>query len=250
MVSTASTQPIAPRPPRIYAVRQYLALHLVTLALLSACVSTPVYHAAPQRPAAQFAPLLGAQPNSGPNSGPNSRQCLINLGRSQANFTPLPDQVFGTGCSTINTVRLAWLRGDDAHLQLANMGPVTCSLASALEGWARFGVDRAARQMLGSPLARIDTFGSYSCRNIAGSDRRSGHATANAVDISAFVLADGHRIAVKAKWSEGTTAERNFLRVIRTSACRRFATVLTPDYNAAHQDHFHLEMGTNHLFCH
>ena len=246
MVSIASTQPLAPRPARTRAVRQYLALHLVTLALLSACVSTPAYHAAPQRPAAQFAPPLGIQPNS----GSNSRQCLINLGQSQANFTPLPDQYFGTGCSTINTVRLAWLRGDDAHLQLANMGPVTCSLASALEGWARFGVDRAARQMLASPLARIETFGSYSCRNIAGSDRRSGHATANAVDIAAFVLADGRRIAVKAKWSEGTFAERNFLRVVRISACRRFATVLTPDFNAAHQDHFHLEVGTAHPFCH
>jgi len=223
-------------------VRRYFALHLVTLALLSACVSTPVPHAPPQRYATQVAPALAARPSA--------QQCLINLGQSQANFTPLPDQYFGTGCSTINTVRLAWLRGDDAHLQLANMGPVTCSLAAALEGWARFGVDRAARQILGSPLARIDTFGSYSCRNIAGSDRRSGHATANAVDIAAFVLADGHRITVKTKWSEGTPAERNFLRIIRTSACRRFATVLTPDYNAAHQDHFHLEVGTAHPFCH
>jgi hypothetical protein len=221
-------------------------LHVVALSLLSACVSTPVYHAAPQRTAMQSSPALSRNFST----APSAHQCLINLGQTQANFTPLPDQILGTGCSTINTVRLAWLRGDDAHLQMANMGPVTCNLAAALEGWARFGVDRAARQILGSPLARIDTFGSYSCRNIAGSDHRSGHATANAVDIAAFVLADGHRITVKAQWSDGTPAERNFLRIIRTSACRRFATVLTPDYNAAHHDHFHLEVGTAHPFCH
>ena len=240
MVSPVSTPPRAPHAAptnRPYRVRHAFALHLVVLSLLSACVSTPV-HYAQQRPAPQYSAI------------PTTNQCLINLGQTQANFTPLPDQTFGAGCSTLNTVRLAWLRGDDAHLQMANMGPVTCSLAAALEGWARFGVDRAARQMLGSPLARIDTFGSYNCRNIAGTAHRSGHATANAVDIAGFVLADGHRITVKTKWSEGTPAERNFLRVIRTSACRRFTEVLTPEYNAAHQDHFHLEVGTPHPFCH
>jgi hypothetical protein len=180
----------------------------------------------------------------------SERQCLANLGHSQANFTPLPDRYFGTGCSTVGTVRLAWLRSDDAHLQLANLGPVTCALATALEGWARFGVDHAARLTLGSPLARIDTFGSYNCRNIAGSDHRSGHATANAVDIAAFVLADGRRISVKADWSGENPAARTFLRQIRTSACRRFGVVLTPDYNAAHHDHFHLEVGVAHPVCH
>ena len=130
------------------------------------------------------------------------------------------------------------------------MGPVTCSLASALEGWARFGVDRAARLTLGSPLARIDTFGSYNCRNVAGTDHRSAHATANAVDIAAFVLADGRRISVKGNWSDGTPAERNFLRVVRTNACKRFAIVLTPDYNIAHHDHFHLEVGPQRPICH
>ena len=69
-----------------------------------------------------------------------------------------------------------------------------CGVGSALAAWARFGVDRAARQLLGSPLQRIETFGSYSCRNVAGSQRRSAHATAGAIDISAFVLADGRRI--------------------------------------------------------
>lgn len=180
----------------------------------------------------------------------SARQCLADLGQTHANFTPLPDQDFGAGCSTINTVRLAWLRGDDAHLQLANLGPVTCKLATAMQGWARYGVDRAARQILGSPLARIDTFGSYACRNVAGTDHRSGHASANAVDVAGFVLADGRRITIKGQWSEGTTAERQFLHTVQSSACRRFALVLTPDYNPAHHDHLHLEVGAPHPVCH
>ena len=57
-----------------------------------------------------------------------------------------------------------------------------------------------------------------------------------------FVLADGRRITVKDDWSGGTAAERRFLRVIHESACKRFGTVLSPDYNAAHADHFHVEV--------
>lgn len=230
----ASKAPI--RDPRIPATVSGIALGAL---LLSACSGSPVQRATPQTiTSARIAPT------------PDERQCLAQLGQSQANFTPLPDQSFGTGCSTMNTVRLSWLRSDDAHLQLANLGPVTCPLATALQAWARFGVDRAARQALGSPLARIDTFGSYNCRNVAGTDHRSGHATANAVDVAGFVLADGRRISVKGNWSDGTPAERNFLRLIRNSACRRFALVLTPDYNAAHRDHFHLEVGALHPVCH
>jgi hypothetical protein len=37
--------------------------------------------------------------------------------------------------------------------------------------------------------------------------------------------------------------EREFLRVVHDSACKRFGTVLGPDYNAAHHNHFHLEAG-------
>lgn len=234
MVSTAPTH--APRSPAIMAGMAGMALPIF---LLSACISSPSHYAAPQSVAtARIAPTQ------------IERQCLAQLGQSQANFTPLPDQYFGAGCSTLNTVRVSWLRSDDAHLPLANLGPVTCSLASALQGWARFGVDRAARQALGSSLARIDTFGSYSCRNVAGTDHRSGHATANAVDVAGFVLADGRRISVKGGWSDGTPAERNFLRLVRTSACRRFDLVLTPDYNGAHKDHFHLEVGAPHPICH
>jgi len=216
-----------------------LPLALMAMLGLAGCVGSPAHHAAPQSTStARIAPA------------PSERQCLANLGHTKANFTPLPDQHFGAGCSTVGTVRLSWLRSDDAHLQLANLGPVTCSLATALEGWARYGVDHAARLTLGSPLVRIDTFGSYNCRNVAGTDHRSGHATANAVDIAAFILADGRRISVKGDWSDGTPATRNFLRVIRTSACRRFGMVLTPDYNAAHHDHFHLEVGVAHPICH
>jgi len=191
-------------------------------------------------------PVRASQPAWNPTV--SERQCLSQLGTTQASFTPVPDQYYGAGCSTVNTVRLSALRSDQASLALTNLGPVTCPLATSFAGWARYGADRAARVLLGSPLVRIETFGSYNCRNVAGSSRRSAHATANAIDISAFVLADGRRISVKDGWNGGTAAERQFLRVVHQSACKRFGTVLGPAYNAAHADHFHIE-GEGNAFC-
>ena len=183
------------------------------------------------------------------SQSPQTRACLANLGAAQARFTPLADQYFGAGCSTLGTVRLESLRADEGLLSISNLGPVSCPAATALQGWARFGVDRAARQILGSPLQRIETMGSYSCRNVAGTARLSAHATANAIDIAAFRLADGRRISIVNDWNSPSPQVRAFLRTVRDSACKRFGTVLTPEYNAAHRDHLHLEPGGLKSFC-
>lgn len=179
---------------------------------------------------------------------PEDARCLADLGASGARFAPLPDTYAAPGCNKLGTVQLMALAGDGASLGVSNLGPVQCHVARAFGEWARFGVDRAARQILGSPLARIETMGSYACRNVAGSERRSAHARAEAIDVSGFVLADGRRIELRRDWDEGDAATREFLRVVHASACKRFGTVLGPQYNAAHADHFHLE-GTGARFC-
>lgn len=218
---------------------RYRAAFLASMALLSGC------NAVPQARAPQKSTVARSTQTFTPS--PAARQCLSSLGGARAAFTPLPDQYYGAGCSRVNTVQLASLQGDSARLALTNLGPVACPLAETLAGWARFGVDRAARQMLGSPLVRIETMGGYSCRNVAGTERRSAHATANAVDVSAFILADGRRISVLNGWN-GSASERQFLTAIHASACKRFGTVLGPAYNAAHRDHLHLEMSAS-AFC-
>ncbi|WP_240504473.1 extensin family protein [Tsuneonella mangrovi] len=203
-------------------------------ATLAGCGNLIPDSRAPARPAPS---VTG---NWAPSS--NERMCLASLGRDGTDFNPVPDKYYGAGCSTLDSVTLASLQGDDRRFTLANLGPVACPLADTLAGWARYGIDRAARIEFGSPLARIETFGSYSCRNVAGSSRRSAHARAEAIDVSAFVLADGRRITVAGGWN-GTEKEREFLRVVHASACKRFGTVLGPGYNAAHHDHFHVELG-------
>ncbi|WP_067738995.1 extensin family protein [Novosphingobium naphthalenivorans] len=212
--------------------RRYLLI-LPLVATLSACMDIPQAQAPRKQVVRQSTTTFSPEPEF--------RQCLSELGAQHASFTPLPDRYFGTGCSTVETVQLSSLQSDTASLGLTNLGPVTCNVATTFAAWARYGVDRAAEQILGSRLARIETFGSYNCRNVAGTGRRSGHATANAIDVSAFVLADGRRISVLDDWNGGTPAERRFLRIVHASACKRFGTTLGPDYNAAHANHFHVE---------
>jgi hypothetical protein len=213
------------------------------LALIGALASC----GGPQRPPPAHRQVT-LPPRAPPPDSAERRRCLADLTAANARFEPLADQYFGAHCSTVDTVRLLSLNSGSRMLGLSNLGPVACPLADAFAGWARYGVDHAARQILGSPLVRIETMGSYSCRNIAGTERLSAHALAQAIDVSGFVLADGRHITVLGKWSAGTEREREFLRVIHQSACKRFGIVLGPDYNAAHRNHFHLEY-TAARFC-
>lgn len=214
--------------------RKYLiALPLLVLALVSGCIDRP----APQK----RQPSRSSSRPAAPPQRADVRQCLTKLSAQQAVFTPLDDKYFGSACSTVGTVKLAALNTDNATVSLSGLGPVTCAAATPFAAWARYGVDRAAQQILGSRVIKIETFGSYSCRNVAGTNRRSGHASANAIDVSGFVLGDGRRITVLEDWNGGTPAERRFLRTVHDSACKRFGTTLGPGYNAAHANHLHLE---------
>jgi hypothetical protein len=180
------------------------------------------------------------RPNLSVPSNRETAQCLADLRQLHVSFQLLPDRETGPGCGLAGTVKLV-----DIGVPVANLTAVRCGAARALIGWTRNAVAPAAYQMLGSELARIDSMGSYSCRNVVGSarnaSRRSGHAIANAIDIGGFVLKDGRRITVLNDWNSSDPQVRQFLQTVRASACKRFGTVLSPDYNAAHRNHLHLE---------
>ena len=183
-----------------------------------------------------------SQPNRTPSfTSPEAQQCAFDLKQAGVRFTPLPNQDHGGGCSSIDSVKLL-----DIGTPVTNLGAMRCPLAKTFAAWAQFAVKPAARQYLGSDVVKIETFGTYSCRNIYGgrSGRLSQHAYSNAIDVSGFVLADGRRIMLDGGWN-GDKASQDFLRALHKSACRRFGTVLSPDYNAAHYNHFHMDMSGN-----
>ncbi|SDF88223.1 Uncharacterized conserved protein [Thalassobaculum litoreum DSM 18839] len=167
-------------------------------------------------------------------------RCRATLAASRLQVRALENRRNGAFCHYSDVVQI--LRSTVPY-----SGPVhlTCPMAAALYLWERDIVAPAAVKYLSSRLVRIDHMGTYSCRRRQGgsSNRPSEHATANAIDVSGFRLEDGRRVTVLGDWSQGTTAERAFLREIRDRACGLFQVVLSPDYNAAHRDHFHLDMG-------
>ena len=118
-----------------------------------------------------------------------------------------------------------------------------CPMVPALDHWVERVVLPVARRHFRSPLVALKIAGSYSCRPMNNVDGAllSEHGHANAIDVSGFVLADGRTVQVKTGWW-GALAERTFLRDVHRGSCNLFSTVLGPNYDANHRDHFHLDL--------
>ena len=161
--------------------------------------------------------------------------CRAALREGGIGFTDQPVRERGF-CSTRDTLR--------APGRLSPRAPVmTCPLALGYVLWERQVVQPAAREILASPVTRVDHLGTYACRTVYGRPgaRPSEHARANALDVAAFQLADGRRVSVLKDFPRDAP-EGRFVRVVRLGACRVFGVVLSPDYNAEHADHLHLDM--------
>lgn len=118
-----------------------------------------------------------------------------------------------------------------------------CPLSIGVYLWQRE-VETFAQKYFGQQLVKIHHYGTYSCRRQRGNSSGdwSEHAFANAWDVAAFELKDGTLIKILDDW-DGERQKRNFLRESRSAACDIFRVTLSPDYNAAHADHFHFDMG-------
>jgi len=168
------------------------------------------------------------------------KACLADLGKAGAQYQLLPDRHFGPTCSATGSVKLMAV-----GIPVTNLGAVKCGMAVPFTRWVQESVQPAARTWLGSQVVKVESFGSYACRPINGmaGNKPSQHATANAIDIAAFLLEDGRRITVKRDWNGPDLNYRRFLRALHQSACRRFNVVLGPEANSLHHDHFHFDMG-------
>ncbi|MEW9855543.1 extensin family protein [Novosphingobium sp. M1R2S20] len=179
-------------------------------------------------------------------------ECRAFLQRSDIEFTPL-DPTGAGACRREDRQVLA--AEQDLGLVLRPSRPqATCAVGAGLARWLQHGVQPAAESLLGVRVEAIEHYGTNNCRRIGGGETGSWseHATGNAIDIAAFVLEDGRRIVVRRDWAEGDAAAA-FLQIARDTACHEFSTVLSPDYNAAHADHLHLDQaqrgGMGWTFC-
>ncbi len=169
-------------------------------------------------------------------------QCLVTLAKSDLEYKRIANRPVRNGCGLSNGVSIT-----RSNVPYNGGVMASCPMAAALYVYERVLQD-AARQELGSELTRIHHVGTYACRNINGAagGRRSQHATANAIDVSAFSLADGRKVSVLRDWG-ADTPEGRFLEQVRDHGCVLFNTVLGPEYNARHRDHFHLDLGRTRI---
>jgi hypothetical protein len=170
--------------------------------------------------------------------GTDLPRCRALLGAAASLSRPAPSRLVSEDCGYQDGT----LVGADSGVAPSPAGLVTsCPVAAALLVWRRE-LQEESRRLLGSQVSRLLHAGSFSCRRLYGRDSGpwSEHATADAVDVLGFQLADGRTLSVLRDWQD-PGAKGAFLRSARDSACRSFSTVLSPDYNEAHRDHLHLD---------
>ena len=177
--------------------------------------------------------------------GSDANLCRALLRDVGADDVAVPPRSGGPSCGYEDGMRLG-----SRPIGFRPAAPVaSCSLAAGLHLLETRVIQRAAMRHLGSRVTAIDHAGSYSCRRLYGRSEGaySEHATADAIDILGFRLADGQRVSVLRDWG-GDTPKSEFLREVRDGSCRLFSTVLSPDYNAAHADHLHLDQAERGSF--
>jgi len=165
--------------------------------------------------------------------------CLSVLTRANVRYVPVADRETGPGCGFRNAVRV-----ESTPIRSVEPFTLSCRSTVALVLWERHFVQPAAAARFGARVTRLEHAGTYACRNIYGRKDAplSRHATDDAIDVTGFVLENGRRVRVERDWGSARP-EGVFLRDVHDGACRVFDTVLGPDYNAAHRNHFHLDRG-------
>ena len=165
-------------------------------------------------------------------------KCFAVLARSEVAFNRQQYPLNDRGCGFEDGVLLT--------KRSVNYGGgllLRCAAAASLVLWEHHVLQQEAERVMKKKVRAIRSFGTFSCRNVnhQKEGRLSQHATANAIDIASFTFDDGSSANILKDWDKGERGE--FLRAVRDGACRFFGGVLSPDYNAAHANHFHFDMG-------
>jgi len=145
----------------------------------------------------------------------------------------------GNGCEVVN----AWRVQSLGSIAFSNAATMNCGMADPLKSWLEYEVQPAAQKSFGESVVSIDVAASYACRarNNRNGAKMSEHGFGNAIDIAGFTLESGRKVTVLDGW-RGDGDERRFLRGVHEAACGPFRTVLGPESDRHHRDHFHLDL--------
>lgn len=190
-----------------------------------------------------------ASPIPATQSGPPGAPLQLGppIGQSSQDRSPLNAPMTSYPMPAPQTIPM----GPPAPQYTGAIGPVevkpaatlACPIVSALDRWIAQSVQPASLRWFNQPVVEIKQISAFSCRsmnNQAGA-KISEHAFGNAIDVAAFVLADGRVVKVKEGW-RGRPEEQGFLRAVQGAACEQFNTVLAPGADAFHYDHIHVDL--------
>ncbi|SLN27174.1 hypothetical protein PSA7680_01209 [Pseudoruegeria aquimaris] len=153
------------------------------------------------------------------------------IGRKLA---PIPGRI--NGCGIADPVQVYEVSG----VRLSNPARMDCVTAKALNDWTKSAV-KPTFGRLGGGIREYRVAAGYACRtrNNQPGAKISEHGKGRAIDISAFTLKNGQTITVLQGWNR--KVEGKLLRSVHKQACKPFGTVLGPNADRFHRDHFHLD---------
>lgn len=173
---------------------------------------------------------------------PEERACLASGVVRQTAFVHPRSALGGPSvCGAVEPFEMS--AADGGRVALDPPASLRCPMIPQIDRWVKDVVEPAARYYFRQELVGVKVLASYSCRPMNSVDGAmiSEHAYANAIDIGGFALADGQTVSVLRGW-DGSRAEQAFLRDVHDASCRYFTTVLGPNYNSLHHNHFHLDL--------
>ncbi|RPE67153.1 extensin-like protein [Pacificibacter maritimus] len=140
------------------------------------------------------------------------------------------------GCGLDGPVHVTEISG----VTLSRPATIDCTTAKALHKWVEKGAKPAAKR-IGGGLSSLTVVASYACRprnNIPGA-KVSEHGRGRAIDIAGVTFKNGDVATVLKGWN--SRAYGKMFKKMHKSACGPFGTVLGPNANKYHKDHFHFD---------
>ncbi|MCP4821378.1 MAG: extensin family protein [Shimia sp.] len=126
------------------------------------------------------------------------------------------------------------------EVTLSTPAVMTCETALALHRWVEKGAKDAVKNY-GGGVSKLKVAAGYACRtrNSRPGAKISEHGKGKAIDISAIYTKDGDEISVLKDWGRGKKGR--MLKKMHKEACGPFGTVLGPNADRYHKDHFHFD---------
>lgn len=245
-VGTAQAEALRPKPRPVVA---ELPLLSSSLRPMARPVAAPVVLAPVQpAPSTRLAVVTSLRPISRPkgfarkiassapkpaSAGRRGRICGVNEIKGQA-ISAIPGKI--NGCGISDPVRVTEVSG----VKLSQAAVMDCTTAKALNSWVRNGVYPAVGR-LGGGASSLRVVAHYACRtrNSQRGAKISEHGKGRAVDIAGIRLKNGAELSVLRGWRD--PVQGTVLKKMHKAACGPFGTVLGPNADKYHQDHFHFD---------